>query len=99
MSYNNDYRIKQMLDNQLYKVLNVRKFMRIKDARATRRLQMPARTKGLILLDNPSLQNITVDGDIMIRKDCWEFQIYDSEVAKNTESIAKQIGAVAFAKV
>ena len=87
-----------MLDNQLYKVLNVRKFMRIKDARATRRLQMPARTKGLLLLDNPSLKNITVAGDIMIRKDCWEIQIYDSEVAEHTEAIAKQIGAVACAK-
>ena len=87
-----------MLDNQLYKVLNVRKFMRIKDARATRRLQMPARTKGLLLLDNPSLKNITVEGDICIRKDCWEIQIYDSEVAEHTEQIAKQIGAIAFAR-
>ena len=72
MSYNSEYRINQMLDNQLYKVLNVKKFMRIKDARATRRLSMPARTKGLLLLDNPSLDKIKFDCDIMIRKDCWE---------------------------
>jgi hypothetical protein len=98
MKYNNDYRILKMLDNQLYKVLNVKKFMRLKDARATRRLSMPARTKGLLLLDNPSLQNITVEGDIMIRKDCWEIQIYDSKVAENTEAIAKKMKAVAFAK-
>ena len=98
MSYNNEYRIKQMLDNQLYKVLDIKKFMRIKDARATRRLNMPARTKGLILTNNPSLDKIDCDCDIMIRKDCWEIQIYDSEVAEHTEQIAKQIGAIAFAR-
>ena len=99
MSYNNEYRINQMLDNQLYKVLDIKKFMRIKDARATRRLNMPARTKGLILTNNPSLDKIDCDCDIMIRKDCWEIQIYDSEVAEDTESIARKMKAVAFAKV
>ena len=99
MKYNNEYRSIRAMDNQLYKVLNVKKFIRLKDTRATRRMAMPARTKGLLLLDNPSLQNITVAGDIMIRKDCWEIQIYDSEVAEHTEAIAKQIGAIAFAKV
>ena len=87
-----------MLDNQLYKVLNVKKFMRIKDARATRRLSMPARTKGLLLLDNPSLDKIQFDCDIMIRKDCWELFLYDEETAENTEAIAKKLNAVAFAK-
>jgi len=98
MKYNNEYRSIRAMDNQLYKVLNVKKFIRLKDTRATRRMAMPARTKGLLLLDNPSLKNITVAGDIMIRKDCWEIQIYDSEVAEHTEQIAKQIGAIAFAK-
>ncbi len=98
MKYNNDYRINQMLDNQLYKVLDVKTFMRLKDARATRRLRMPAKTKGLILTNNPSLDKIKFDCDIMIRTDCWEIQIYDSQVAEDTEAIAKKIGAVAFAK-
>lgn len=99
MSYNNEYRIKQMLDNQLYKVLNVKKFMRIKDARATRRLNMPARTKGLLLLDNPSLDKIQFDCDIMIRKDCWELFLYDEQTAERTEAIARKMKAVAYAKV
>ena len=99
MSYNNKSRMLNALDNQLYKILDIPAFMKIKDTRATRRLRMPARTKGLILLNNPKLDKIQCDGDIVIRNGCWEIQIYDSKIAENTESIAKKMKAVAFCRV
>jgi hypothetical protein len=98
MSYNNKSRVLNAVDNKLYKVLDIKKFMKIKDARATRRLSMPARTKGLILVVSPSLDKIQFDSDIVIRNGCWEIQIYDSKIAEDTKSIAKKMKAVAYAK-
>ena len=98
MKYNNKSRMLNALDNKLYKILDIKKFMKIKDARASRRTHMPARTKGLILLDNPKLDKIQCDGDIVIRNGCWEIQIYDSKIAEDTKSIATKMKAVAYAK-
>jgi hypothetical protein len=47
-----------MPGNQLYKIIDIKKFMKIKDARATRRHCMPRKTKGLILFTDSSLDNI-----------------------------------------
>jgi len=84
---------------KLYKVLNVKKYMNIKDGRATRRIHMPRKTLGLILTDNPSLDKIPSGVDIVILDGCWEFYIYDAKTAEATETLAKRMDAVAYYNV
>ena len=84
---------------KLYKVLNVKRYMNIKDGRATRRVVNPTKVKGMILVDDSRLDTITFDCDILPRNGCWEICIYNEDIAKNVKTLATEMDAVAYFNV
>lgn len=84
---------------KLYKVLSIKRFMKLKDARATRRIHNPRQVKGMILVDDGRLDTITFDCDILPRNGCWEICIYNEDIAKETKTLATKMDAVAYYNV
>ena len=86
-------------EKKLYKVLNVKRYMNIKDIRATRRIHNPRQVKGMILVDDGRLDTLTFDCDILPRNGCWEICIYNEDIAENVKTLATKMNAVAYYSV
>jgi hypothetical protein len=84
----------------IYKVINSDSYNQITDYRVKCRRVVPRQTKGVILIDNNDLTKIPFECDINFRgmtgPPCWELYLTD-ELTENVETLARSIGAVAYA--
>ena len=81
----------------MYNVLDIKRMMDVKDARARRRVSVSQRDKAVILVDKKTkITDIDFDCTICIRKGCWEILIHEQDLASQVKELASQLDAIAY---